>query len=103
MSPWPTTKRIWSATHHEYGDEDAHLNLLAVSHAAAQGIGAAIVSWLENSALTAGIGAIYLEARSANMQGASSTRTRIHEMRSRRVTTGARRRRADRQGPVAIA
>jgi ribosomal-protein-alanine N-acetyltransferase len=52
----------------KYGDEEAHLNLLAVKPPwRRQGIGAAIVSWLENSALTAGIGAIYLEARSANV------------------------------------
>jgi ribosomal-protein-alanine N-acetyltransferase len=53
----------------KYGDEEAHLNLLAVKPPwRRQGIGAAIVSWLEHSALTAGIGAIYLEARSANVQ-----------------------------------
>jgi ribosomal-protein-alanine N-acetyltransferase len=50
-----------------YADEEAHLNLLAVqpSHRR-KGIGAAIVAWLETCALTAGIGAIYLEARATN-------------------------------------
>ena len=52
-----------------YADDEAHLNLLAVqpSHRR-KGIGKAIMSWLETSALTAGIGAIYLEARVNNMQ-----------------------------------
>ena len=50
-----------------YGEEWAHLNLLAVhpryQH---QGIGTAILQWLENSALVGGILAINLEVRASN-------------------------------------
>ena len=51
----------------KYRDLEAHLHLLAV-HPSCQGkgVGAALVGWLEDSALTAGIGVVYVEARSAN-------------------------------------
>jgi ribosomal-protein-alanine N-acetyltransferase len=51
----------------KYRDLEAHLHLLAV-HPSCQGkgVGAALVGWLENSALTAGIGVVYVEARSTN-------------------------------------
>ena len=51
----------------KYRDNEAHLLLLAV-HPAYQkrGIGSALVGWLEECALTAGIGVVYLEARSRN-------------------------------------
>jgi ribosomal-protein-alanine N-acetyltransferase len=53
----------------QYADDEAHLNLLAVQPARrGQGIGAALMAWLELSALTAGIGTIYLEARVTNAQ-----------------------------------
>ena len=51
----------------KYRDDEAHLLLLAVSPACLrQGIGADLVAWLERSAQIAGIGQVYLEARSAN-------------------------------------
>ena len=53
----------------KYADQEAHLNLLAVTPLRRQhGIGAALVAWLEHCALTAGIGTIYLEARATNAQ-----------------------------------
>jgi [ribosomal protein S18]-alanine N-acetyltransferase len=51
----------------KYHDDEAHLLLLAVHEAAGrQGIGTAMVAWLERSALVAGIGQVYLEARLTN-------------------------------------
>jgi [ribosomal protein S18]-alanine N-acetyltransferase len=51
----------------KYHDEEAHLLLLAVDPAARrQGLGAALVAWLEASAQVAGLGTIYLEARASN-------------------------------------
>ena len=51
-----------------YRDDEAHLNLLAVHPARRRrGLGAAIVRWLEASALTAGIGLISVEARTSNL------------------------------------
>jgi ribosomal-protein-alanine N-acetyltransferase len=51
----------------KYRDEEAHLLLLAVSPAhQRRGAGAALVLWLEQTALTAGIGCIYLETRCLN-------------------------------------
>ena len=56
----------------EFGDVQAHLSLLAVkpSHQRC-GIGRALIAWLEESALTAGITTITLELR-ANNYGARS-------------------------------
>jgi ribosomal-protein-alanine N-acetyltransferase len=50
-----------------FGDEHAHLNLLAVrpSHQR-QGIGRRMVEWLVESAKVAGIASIHLELRAAN-------------------------------------
>jgi len=51
----------------QYGDDEAHLLLLAVdSSRRRRGIGTALIRWLETSALTAGIGVVYLEARWRN-------------------------------------
>jgi len=51
----------------QYKDDEAHLLLLGVDPARQRkGIGGALVRWLEESALTAGIGFVYLEARAAN-------------------------------------
>ncbi len=51
----------------KYGDDDAHLLLLAVQPLhRREGIGATLVDWLERSARVAGIGRIILEARASN-------------------------------------
>ena len=51
----------------KYHDDEAHLLLLAVEPAwARRGVGRAMMGWLEQSALTAGIGQVYLEARITN-------------------------------------
>lgn len=51
----------------KYHDDEAHLLLLAVQPGARrQGIGAALVAWLEQAALTAGVGQVWLEARQGN-------------------------------------
>ena len=51
----------------EFGDTRMHLSLLAVSAARQRGgIGSALVHWLEQSALAAGIGEIQLELRANN-------------------------------------
>lgn len=51
----------------KYHDDEAHLLLLAVHAQSGRcGIGSALVAWLERSALAAGIGQVYLEARLAN-------------------------------------
>ena len=51
----------------KYHEDEAHLLLLAVHPAAARrGVGSALLAWLENSATTAGLGQIYLEARASN-------------------------------------
>ena len=48
----------------EYGEDEAHLLLFAVHRRRRRaGVGAALVRWLEATALTAGIGLIRLEAR----------------------------------------
>jgi ribosomal-protein-alanine N-acetyltransferase len=53
----------------QYKDEEAHLILLAVeSDCRRSGIATALLAWLEQCALTAGIGAVYLEARSCNQE-----------------------------------
>ena len=51
----------------KYGDEEAHLVLLAVTPAhGRRGVGSAMVDWLEASARIAGIARITLEARAGN-------------------------------------
>ena len=51
----------------KYDDEEAHLLLLAVAlNASRQGLGRALVGWLEASARVAGIARIGLEARQSN-------------------------------------
>ena len=52
-----------------YKDDEAHLLLLAVASAQRRrGVGSALMSWLEATALTAGIGVIHLEARARNSE-----------------------------------
>lgn len=49
-------------------NEEAHLLLLAVAPEwRRKGVGSALVSWLETTALTAGLGVVYLEARTRNV------------------------------------
>ncbi|MEP7296660.1 MAG: GNAT family N-acetyltransferase [Burkholderiales bacterium] len=51
----------------KYHDDEAHLLLLAVHpEHARQGIGTALIDWLERAALVAGIGRVMLEARLTN-------------------------------------
>jgi ribosomal-protein-alanine N-acetyltransferase len=51
----------------KYDDDEAHLLLLAVQMAwARQGIGTALVGWLERSASIAGVARVHLEARASN-------------------------------------
>ena len=60
----------------QYKDDEAHLILLAVdARWRRSGVGTALVSWLERCALTAGIGTIYLEARTSNAAARSFYRT----------------------------
>ena len=50
-----------------YGDEEAHLLLLAVQPARRRrGVATALLTWLEQCARAAGVGSIWLEMRSAN-------------------------------------
>lgn len=52
----------------QYKAEEAHLLLLAVAAAhQRKGIGRDLMAWLETTALTAGTGCIYLEARASNL------------------------------------
>ena len=51
----------------KYQDDEAHLLLLAVrAERERQGVGKAVVDWLERAALVAGIGRVSLEARASN-------------------------------------
>lgn len=51
----------------KYGDEEAHLLLLAVDpRRRRRGLGSALVCWLEDTARAAGLGVIRLEARCSN-------------------------------------
>ena len=53
----------------KYHDDEAHLLLLAVRAVhVRQGVGTALVDWLERSALIAGIGRVSLEARANNAE-----------------------------------
>ena len=52
----------------QYKDDEAHLLLLGVDPAhRRRNVGSALMHWLEATALTAGIGLIYLEARTRNL------------------------------------
>jgi ribosomal-protein-alanine N-acetyltransferase len=54
----------------KYGDEEAHLLLLAVdTRRRRRGVGSALLSWLESTARTAGLGVIRLETRRSNQAG----------------------------------
>ena len=59
----------------QYKDDEAHLMLLAVDPAQRRrGIARALLDWHEKSALTAGIGTVYIEARAS----AAETRAFYH-------------------------
>lgn len=50
-----------------FGEEEAHLDLLAVKPPyRREGVGRRLLEWLEESALVAGVSIIYLEVRAAN-------------------------------------
>ena len=52
----------------KYNDDEAHLLLFAVdSQRRRHGVGSALLSWLETTAVVAGIGVVYLEARVRNV------------------------------------
>ena len=54
----------------EFGEEKAHLSLLAVKFGyQRKGIGTHVFGWLKESALTAGIAAVKLELRATNVVG----------------------------------
>jgi ribosomal-protein-alanine N-acetyltransferase len=53
-----------------FGDEHAHLNLLAVDPAYQRtGVGLRVLEWLKESCLVAGIAVVYLELRANNKAG----------------------------------
>lgn len=54
----------------KYLDAEAHLLLLSVQAASGRrGVGSAMMHWLEQAALVAGVGQVYLEARITNAAG----------------------------------
>lgn len=66
----------------QYKDDEAHLILLAVdADCRRKGVASALLAWLEECALTAGIGTIYLEARTTNREARAFYRSRgYHEV-----------------------
>ena len=59
--------RVWGFGIMQYGDDTAHLALLAIHPAQRhQGLGARLIAWLEQSARIAGVKQIRLEARADN-------------------------------------
>jgi ribosomal-protein-alanine N-acetyltransferase len=51
-----------------YRGDEAHIALFAVEPGSRRcGIGTALINWVEETALTAGIGVVYLEARASNV------------------------------------
>lgn len=77
----------------EYWDEDAHLVLFAVHPARQrQGIGSAILAWLEASAMAAGSNRIRVEARRDNVAARSFYNDHgYHEVRLERGMYGGSR------------
>jgi ribosomal protein S18 acetylase RimI-like enzyme len=85
---WPAARIVWHIRHREsvvlkaaagqviagfaimqFGDETAHLNLLAVcARHRRRGIARQLISWLEETALTAGTFKIGLELRATNLE-----------------------------------
>lgn len=68
-----------------FGDDSAHLNLLAVEpHVQRRGIGQALMRWLEESAIVAGTFTINLEVRAQNARARQFYR-RLGYMEQRRA------------------
>jgi ribosomal-protein-alanine acetyltransferase len=64
-----------------YHDADAHLMLFAVQPSyRRKGIGAALLRWLESTAVTAGVELIWLEARASNTQALGFYRARGYRL-----------------------
>jgi ribosomal-protein-alanine N-acetyltransferase len=62
-----TAKKIAGFAIMRFGDDDAHLDLLGVDPAyRGIGIGRRLLDWLEQTALVAGIRAVFLEVREEN-------------------------------------
>ena len=62
------TERLAGFAIMQFGDERAHLSLLAVRpDCQRQGVGGRMLEWLTQSALTAGIASIHLELRETNL------------------------------------
>jgi len=69
-----------------YGEADAHVLLLATQpRCRRQGVGSALLAWLEATARVAGINKIYLEARSDNAGARAFYRHRGFEEVDRRM------------------
>jgi len=69
-----------------YGDDDAHVLLLATQpRCRRQGVGTALLAWLEATARVAGIGTLRLEARSDNAGARAFYRRHAFEEVDRRV------------------
>ena len=65
-----------------YGDQEARLNLFAVDPGyRRKGVGTRLIQWLEKTAMIAGNGVVYLEARSGN-----TAAIRFYESLGYRVT-----------------
>ena len=63
----PTERGIAGFAVMQYKDDEAHLILLGVDPAyRRRGVASALMAWHETAALTAGIGAVYIEARANN-------------------------------------
>jgi ribosomal-protein-alanine acetyltransferase len=68
-----------------YGDEEAHMQLFATQpRCRRQGVGSALLAWLEATARVAGIGKIHLEARSDNAGARAFYRHHGFELAGRR-------------------
>ena len=64
-----------------YHDSDAHLMLFAVRPSyRRKGVGAALLDWLESTAVTAGVELIWLEARATNAEALAFYRARGYRL-----------------------
>lgn len=81
----------------QYKASEAHLVLLAVDETSRRnGVGTALIKWIEKTALVAGIGIIYLEARLSNSgargfyQALGYKEFQLEPRRYRDIETGVR-------------